>query len=293
MPSLQSLKSRIKSVKNTQKITKAMKMVAASKLKRARESAEAAAPYAERMAKMVANLAISGADAKVNGVSLLHGSGKNKVHWVITISSDRGLCGAFNHSILKATRKHVKELIAQGKDVKIICLGKKSYDLLKGQYGQMIVKNLDGIGRKGVSFSEAKDIANYIIDEFQAHKFDAVTVVYSKFKSVISQVVTVEQLIPLPTEEITSHSSTPYEYEPSQAEVLAEMLPNNVRVQLFKALLDNSASEHGARMTAMDNATRNSGEMIKKLSTLYNRTRQAHITKELIEIISGAETVNG
>lgn len=293
MPSLKSLKNRIKSVKNTQKITKAMKMVAASKLKRAREGAEAASPYAERMSKMVKNLAHSGADAKQNGVSLLKGTGSDKVHLVIVVSSDRGLCGSFNHSILKASRKHISSLIASGKKVNIVCLGKKCHDMLKGQYSSNIVKYVDGIGRKGVTFEEAKEIADYVIEQFHSHGFDKLWVVYSKFKSVISQVVTVDQLIPLSQEGEKVIDTTPYSYEPSQDDVLAELLPNNIRVQIFKALLDNSASEHGARMTAMENATRNSGEMIKKLTTVYNRSRQAQITKELIEIISGAETIKG
>jgi F-type H+-transporting ATPase subunit gamma len=290
MPSLKSLKVRIKSVRSTQKITKAMKMVAASKLKHAREKAEAAAPYADKMANIVLSLASNSQQPTVGQTSLLTGTGKDNTHLIVIVTSDRGLCGAFNSSILKASRRKIEALLAKGKEVKIICLGKKGYDLLKTQYGSKIIMHKDGIGKKGVKFAEAQEIGEKILELFETKQFDVCSVIFNKFKSVISQVVTDQQIIPLeiPAEKT---ESVPYEYEPEEEEILTRLLPKNIAVQAYRALLESSASEHGARMSAMDSATRNSGDMIKKLNLLYNRTRQAYITRELIEIISGAEAV--
>jgi len=289
MPSLKSLKIRIKSVKSTQKITKAMKMVAASKLKRSREKAEAAVPYADKMSKIVTSLATS-VTSTPEGSSLLTGTGQDKTHLVVVITSDRGLCGAFNSSILKAARKKVASLRADGKTVKIMCLGKKGHDLLKGQYKEAIIYYKDGIGKKGVMFEEAHEVGEKILELFETGQFDVCSIIYNKFISVISQLVTDQQVIPLPVPE-EKVEMDPYEYEPEEEEILNQLLPKNISVQCYRALLESSASEQGARMSAMDSATRNSGEMIKDLNLLYNRTRQAYITKELIEIISGAEAV--
>ncbi len=290
MPSLKSLKVRIKSVRSTQKITKAMKMVAASKLKHAREKAEAAAPYADKMAGIVMSLAAGSEHPANSEPSLLTGTGKDRTHLILVVTSDRGLCGAFNSSIIKASRRKIESLVASSKDVKVICLGKKGYDLLKGQYGSRIVMHKDGIGRKGVRFAEAQEIAEKLLEMFEMKQFDVCNIIYNKFKSVISQIVTDQQIIPL---EVPAEKSAPapYDYEPEEEEILKSLLPKNVAVQAYRALLESSASEHGARMSAMDSATRNSGEMIKRLNLQYNRTRQAYITKELIEIISGAEAV--
>ncbi len=290
MPSLKSLKVRIKSVRSTQKITKAMKMVAASKLKHARERAEAAAPYADKMAKIVMSLAANAEQPLPGQVSLLTGTGKNNTHLVVVVTSDRGLCGAFNSSILKASRKKIDSLLASGKEVKVICLGKKGFDLLKGQYGSKIIMHKDGIGKKGVKFTEAHEIAEKILELFETKQFDVCNIIFNKFKSVISQIVTDQQIIPLEVVE-QSNAAVAYDYEPEEKEILEQLLPKNIAVQAYRALLESSASEQGARMSAMDSATRNSGEMIKKLNLQYNRTRQAYITKELIEIISGAEAV--
>lgn len=292
MPSLKSLKLRIKSIKSTQKITKAMKMVAASKLKRAREQAEAAGPYASRMNAIVRTLAKNAPAANPNEVSLLTGTGSDKTHLIIVATSDRGLCGGFNSSIIKASRKQIDLLIREGKNVKIMCVGKKGYDLLKGQYGKKIILRLDGIGRKGVRFQEASEIAEKVMELFEKGEFDVCTIIFNKFKSAISQILTQQQLVPLSIEEANDNEvSVPYEYEPSEEEILEQLLPKNIAIQMYYSLLENNASEQGARMSAMDNATRNSGEMIKKLNLVYNRTRQAYITKELIEIISGAEAL--
>jgi F-type H+-transporting ATPase subunit gamma len=293
MPSLKDLKIRINSVKSTQKITSAMKMVAAAKLRRAQEQTVAARPYAERMDRMIGSLAgMSG------GPKLLVGSGKSDVHLVVVATSDRGLCGAFNGSIVRAARHRIGALRGEGKTVKIICLGRKGRDLLRGQYGSLIIETFEGLNRRNVAFSSADEIGARIISMFEADEFDICTVVYNRFQSAMTQIVTEQQLIPASIPEVddadadTSGGAQPlYEYEPDEEGILAALLPRNLATQLFRALLENNASEHGARMTAMDNATRNAGDMIDNLTQNYNRTRQAYITKELIEIISGAEAL--
>ncbi len=291
MPSLKDLKNRIKSVKSTQKITKAMKMVAAAKLRRAREQAEATRPYAEGMEKLLSSLASSVVSSS-NAPRLLAGTGKSDTHLIVVATSDRGLCGGFNSTIVRAVRRKVRELQGQGNKVKLLCVGRKGYEQLYYEFGSLILYKTE-LPKKKIAYSDAKEISDELTTRFEAGEFDVAHVVYNKFKSAISQIVTFQQLIPL---EITNHESqttnhAPYEYEPNEAEILAELLPKNLGVQVYRSLLENAASEQGARMTAMDNATRNAGEMIKKLSLKYNRTRQAAITKELIEIISGAEAV--
>ncbi|MBN8544062.1 MAG: F0F1 ATP synthase subunit gamma [Alphaproteobacteria bacterium] len=290
MPSLKDLKNRIKSVKSTQKITKAMKMVAASKLRRAREAAEAARPYAMAMDRMVSRLAAS-YQHQSNGPLLLKGTGSDKNHLIIVATADRGLCGAFNSSITRATRKQVKELQAQGKNVKLYCVGKKSRDLLQNDFGKLIVGVKTDIAKKTVAYTVAEAIAEDVLEIFEREKIDVVSIYYNHFKSVISQIVTHQQLIPLAIETSSQSSDASYDYEPEEEAILADLLPRNFAMQIFKALLENAASEQGARMNAMENATKNAGEMIKKITLKYNRTRQANITKELIEIISGAEAV--
>ena len=291
MPSLKDLKNRIKSVKNTQKITKAMKMVAAAKLRRAKDKAEAARPYAEYMEKILLSLASS---ARQTSESMfLVGTGKDNVHLIVVMTGDRGLCGAFNSSITRATKKKVAELKSQGKTVKLLCVGKKSYELLKADFGSIIIGRIAELGRKQIAYSEAQQVTAALLDAFEKEKIDVAHIVYNHFKSAISQIVTFQQIIPLPVsaDEQQATSNAAYEYEPEEDEILADLLPRNVAVQLYKALLENAASEQGSRMSAMDNATRNAGEMIGKLTLKYNRTRQAAITKELIEIISGAEAL--
>ncbi|MFZ4125666.1 MAG: F0F1 ATP synthase subunit gamma [Rickettsiales bacterium] len=304
MPSLKDLKNRIKSVKSTQKITKAMKMVAASKLRRAREAAEAARPYAMAMDRMVSRLAAS-YQHQSNGPLLLKGTGSDKNHLIIVATADRGLCGAFNSSITRATRKQVKELQAQGKNVKLYCVGKKSRDLLQNDFGKLIVGVKTDIAKKTVAYTAAEAIAEEVLDIFEREKIDVVSIYYNHFKSVISQIVTHQQLVPLVVGgsggQVVGQDDNPttrqpdnqmsYDYEPEEEAILADLLPRNFAMQIFKALLENAASEQGARMNAMENATKNAGEMIKKITLKYNRTRQANITKELIEIISGAEAV--
>ncbi len=290
MPSLKDLKNRIKSVKNTQKITKAMKMVAAAKLRRAKEAAEAARPYAEAMERMVQALASSVTEG-AQVPKLLSGTGKSDVHLIVVATSDRGLCGGFNSTIVRSAKRKIRELQGQGKTVKILAVGRKGYEQLHVEFGKLIIGKSE-LKVKKLGYGEADAVAKTILEKFEAGEFDAVHVVYNQFKSAISQVVTWQQLIPLQVEaQVGTTATTPYEYEPEEEEILADLLPRNLGVQLFKALLENAASEQGSRMTAMDNATRNAGDMIKKLSIKYNRTRQAAITKELIEIISGAEAV--
>lgn len=291
MPSLKDLKNRIKSVKSTQKITKAMKMVAAAKLRRAREQAEASRPYAEAMEKLLANLA-AGNKQLGSERNLLSGTGKNDTHLIVVATSDRGLCGGFNSTIVRAVRRKVRELQASGLTVKLLFVGRKGYEQLYHDFSKLIVGKNE-LPKKKISYTDAENISRELITRFEAGEFDVAHVVYNKFKSAISQVVTFQQLIPLEiaSEQQLATNTAPYEYEPSEAEILAELLPKNLGVQIYRSLLENAASEQGARMTAMDNATRNAGEMIKKLSLKYNRTRQAAITKELIEIISGAEAV--
>ena len=297
MPSLKDLRMRIDSVKSTQKITSAMKMVAAAKLRRAQEQAEAARPYAERMERMLGSLAGSMASAE-GAPKLLAGTGKQDVHLIVMMTSDRGLCGAFNSSIVRDTRRMVEELQADGKEVKILCVGRKGWAQVRREYAPLIVDLIEGIGRPHLSFDDAQGISNRILEMFEAGEFDVCTLVYNRFKSVISQIVTRQQVIPFSVdapaegeEEETGGAAVVYDYEPDETEILEVLLPRNMSVQVFRSLLENNASEHGARMSAMDNATRNAGEMIDSLTLNYNRTRQAFITKELIEIISGAEAV--
>lgn len=289
MPSLKDLKNRIKSVKSTQKITKAMKMVAAAKLRRAKDRAEQARPYAEKMSAILSSLA---AGQSQNAIPLLNGTGKSDTVLLVVMTSDRGLCGAFNGSITRATKRKVAELKAAGKTVKLFCVGKKAYDLLKNDLGGLIIGRMSEIGKKQVQYTEAESIARAVVKHFSEDGFDTVHIVYNRFKSAISQIVTFQQIIPLDTSKIdATANTTPYEFEPEEESILAELLPRNVAVQIYGGLLENAASEQGARMTAMDNATRNAGGMIGKLTLKYNRTRQATITKELIEIISGAEAL--
>lgn len=293
MPSLQSLKNRIKSIKSTQKITKAMKVVSTSKLKRAREKSEAAVHYADKMQDILL-AASSLACEEFEEISLLKNEHEEKVRLMIVVTADRGLCGAFNISIIKAVRKSIDDLIAQGKDIKIICIGKKGYELLKKNYGKYIIAHKDGIGSKGVKYSEACDIAERALSLIHDNQVDSCHIYYNRFKSVIAQVPTQQQLIPLLKEdlkEVDAKIAEQFEFEPDKEKILMDLLPKNLKVQIYKALLESFAGEHASRMTAMDNATRNSGEMIKKLQLVYNRTRQAYITKELIEIISGAEAI--
>lgn len=294
MPSLKSLRVRINSVKSTQKITKAMKMVAASKLRRAQEAAEAARPYAERMAGILASLA-AGQAGSDTAPRLLVGTGSDKVHLLVVATAERGLCGAFNSSIVKLARRKIEELTAQGKTVKILCVGKKGRDQLRRDHAAKIVDTVDLAKVKRVGFAEAQEIADRVVAMFEAGEFDVAHVFFNNFKSVISQVPTAQQLIPAMSGNAAvaapDLNGAIYEFEPDEEAILTQLLPRNLSVQVYRALLENAASEQGARMSAMDNATRNAGEMIKKLTTVYNRSRQAQITKELIEIISGAEAV--
>ncbi len=296
MPSLKSLRVRINSVKSTQKITKAMKMVAASKLRRAQEAAEAARPYAERMASIMASLsaAQTGSDT---APKLMIGTGKDQVHLLIVATAERGLYGAFNSSIVKLARRKVEELTAAGKTVKILCVGKKGRDQLRRDHASKIIDTVDLSKAKRIGFSEAQEIADRALAMFEAGEFDVAHIFYNNFKSVISQVPTVQQIIPAMVAGGDTAAAGPdlggaiYEFEPDEETILDQLLPRNLSMQIYRALLENAASEQGARMSAMDNATRNAGEMIRKLTTVYNRSRQAQITKELIEIISGAEAV--
>jgi F-type H+-transporting ATPase subunit gamma len=297
MPSLKEYRLRIRSVRSTQKITKAMKMVAAAKLRRAQEQAQAARPYAERMERMLASLAAN-VRGMANAPALLAGTGSDKRHLVIVATSDRGLCGSFNSSIVREARRVIRSLMAQGKDVRVLCVGRKGRDQLRRDFSQLLAGTIDEVGRKRLSFSDAVRVTDRVAQMFAAGEFDVATVVYNRFKSAISQIVTVQQLIPLPApaepaaaEVKTDGAKAIYIFEPSEERILAELLPLNLRVQMFRALLENAASEQGARMTAMDNATRNAGDMINGLTQSYNRQRQAVITKELIEIISGAEAL--
>ncbi len=289
MASLKDLRTRIASVKATQKITKAMQMVAAAKLRRAQLAAEAARPYAERMDKAVSNLAGGGSGGESH--VLLTGNGNNQVHLLVVCTSERGLCGAFNSSIVRLAKERIGQLLGAGKTVKIFCVGKKGLDQLKRQYDKLIVEQMEFRAVKQISFTEADQVGRRVREMFDAGEFDVATLFYSRFKSVIAQIPTAQQIIPLEVPVSDGASDVVYDYEPEQAELLADVLPRNISVQVFRALLENAASEQGSRMSAMDNATRNAGEMIKKQTQIYNRTRQAMITKELIEIISGAEAL--
>src|ERR1700761_4677300 len=293
MPSLKDLRLRINSVKSTRKITSAMKMVAASKLRRAQTAAEQGRPYAARMERMLGALA-AGLAGQAGAPRLLVGTGKDQTHLLIAVTGDRGLCGGFNSSIARATRNYAQSLIAEGKTVKILTVGRKGRDALRRDFGSLIVGSFEDIGKKGVTFAETDQIADKVLSMFEEGAFDVCTVVYNRFQSAIAQIVTRQTLIPLPVpaaEEKTDASGAVYEFEPSEEAILADLLPRNLSVQLFRALLESNASEQGARMTAMDNATRNAGDMLNKLTIKYNRSRQAQITKELIEIISGAEAL--
>ena len=292
MASLKDMRVRIASTKATQKITKAMQMVAASKLRRAQSAAEAARPYAEKMDAVISNIA-SAAAASPGAPALLAGTGKDQVHLLLVCTGERGLSGAFNSSIVRLARERAQTLMSQGKEVKFFCVGRKGYEQLRRLYEKQIVEHLDLRGVRQLAFVNAEGIAQKVIARFEAGEFDVCTLFYSRFKSVISQVPTAQQIIPLEVETPASkaQSSTAYEYEPEEDEILTGLLPRNLAVQIFRALLENNASFYGAQMSAMDNATRNAGEMIRKQTLIYNRTRQAMITKELIEIISGAEAV--
>ena len=295
MASLKQFRIRIASVKSTQKITSAMKMVAAAKLRRAQEKAVATRPYAERMGRMLGSLAGSAA-AAAGAPPLLGGTGRDEVHLVIVATSDRGLCGGFNSSIVRGARVHIRALLADGKQVKIICVGRKGRDQLRRDFSRHILETMEDVGKRGIGFADARRIAERVLTLFDAGEFDVCSLFYARFKSAITQIVTRQQLIPFPVEagagggEADAGGALP-EFEPGEDEILAELLPRNLAVQVFRALLENAASEQGARMSAMDSATRNAVDMIKRLTLNYNRTRQAMITKELIEIISGAEAV--
>ncbi|MFT4150968.1 MAG: F0F1 ATP synthase subunit gamma [Paracoccaceae bacterium] len=290
MPSLKDLKNRIQSVKNTRKITKAMQMVAAAKLRRAQEAAEAARPYAERMNAVMSGLA-GGAAGSEGAPRLLAGTGVDNVHLLVVMTSERGLCGGFNTTIVRLARARIAELLAAGKTVKILTVGKKGREQMKRDYAQFFIGHVDLSEVKKLGYSNAQAIAREILTRFDAGEFDVATLFYNRFQSVISQIPTAKQVIPAAFEAAGDSASALYDYEPGEEEILTDLLPRGVATQVFTALLENGASEQGARMSAMDNATRNAGDMINKLTIQYNRSRQAAITKELIEIISGAEAL--
>jgi len=292
MASLKDLKNRIASVKATQKITKAMQMVAAAKLRKAQDAAEAARPYAERMSSVMANIS-AGVQGSDNAPKLMAGSGKDDVHLIVVMTAERGLCGGFNSSIARIAREKATGLMAEGKTVKMICVGKKGYDALKSQFEEQIIKLVELKDVKQIGFENAADVGKTVIDMFDGEEFDVCTICCSEFQSVISQIPTAQQIIPADVPEAGEGDgdAVQYEYEPEEGEILEDLLPRNIAMQIFRGLLENAASEQGARMSAMDNATRNAGEMIDKLTISYNRQRQAQITKELIEIISGAEAL--
>ncbi len=291
MASLDDLKKRIASVKSTQKITKAMKMVAAAKLRRAQESAEKGRPYSEKMNNIILNLS-SGISDKENAPKLLSGSGNDKVHLCVVMTSDRGLCGGFNSNIIKKAKSYFAKLAEEGKDLKIITVGSKGNDQLKRVYGDKIIANISFKESKHANYFDAEKVGKMVIEKFSAEEFDVCTIFYNQFKNVITQIPQAQQIIPLNVENLEEDKSEDsYEFEPDEDEILSNLLPKNISTQIFKAMLENSASEQGSRMSAMDNATRNAGEMVDKLTIEYNRSRQAAITKELIEIISGAESL--
>jgi F-type H+-transporting ATPase subunit gamma len=295
MPSLKDLRNRIGSVKATRKITKAMQMVAAAKLRRAQEAAMAARPYAERMDRVLANLN-QRLPSKAGASPLLVGTGKDNTHLLVVMTAERGLCGGFNASIVRLARADAQRLRASGKTVKLICVGRKGYDMLRREWGPLIAERVDLKAVKQVGFANAADIAHKVLARFEAGEFDVATLYFAEFKSVISQKPTALQLIPakLPESKGANGADTAtgvYEYEPDEGEILSYLLPRNIAAQVLRGLLENAASEQGARMSAMDSATRNAGDMIDRLTLRYNRTRQAMITKELIEIISGAEAL--
>lgn len=295
MPSLKDLRNRISSVQATQKITRAMQMVAASKLRRSQEAAEAARPYAQRMENVLANLAL-GVQGD-NAPRLLSGTGSDDTHLLIVATAERGLCGGFNSSIARIARERAFALKAQGKTVKILCVGRKGYDVLKRDFTDELLPQISYQGLKAIGFAQAKEVADKVLEDFDAGAFDVCTVFYARFENVMTQIPTAQQLIPAILEADEEAETgldlggAVYSYEPDEAEILTALLPRNITVQILRAMLENAASEQGARMTAMDNATRNAGEMIDGLTITYNRSRQAQITKELIEIISGAEAL--
>ena len=291
MASLKELKGRINSVKSTQKITKAKQMVAAAKLRKAQAAAEAARPFAERMDRVLGNIA-AGMAGSAGAPRLLAGTGQNQVHLLIVATGERGLAGAFNSSIVRLAREHANRLIAEGKEVKILTVGRKGHEQLRRLYEKNIVDRVELRGVRTIGFANAEEIAKKVLDLFEAGQFDVATLFYARFRSVVQQIPTAQQIIPAkPPEGAEAASSVFYEYEPEEDEILADLLPRYVAVQVFRALLENAASFYGSQMSAMDNATRNAGEMIRKQTLTYNRTRQAMITKELIEIISGAEAL--
>jgi|TARA_B110000914_G_scaffold67199_1_gene58717 F-type H+-transporting ATPase subunit gamma len=290
MPSLKDLKNRIASVTSTRKITKAMQMVAAAKLRRAQEAAVSARPYADRMSAVMSNL-VSGVGDSESAPRLLAGSGHSDVHLLILATSERGLCGGFNSSIVRLAKSHIADLQNSGKTVKIITVGKKGREQIKRDYADLMINHVDLSEVKRLGYGNAKSIADDVLARFSVEEFDICTIFYNEFKSVISQVPTALQLIPAVLKETANIDNAFYEYEPDETEILAELLPRAMSTQIFTALLENGASEQGARMSAMDSATRNAGDMIDKLTIEYNRSRQAVITNELIEIISGAEAL--
>ena len=291
MASLDDLKKRIASVKSTQKITKAMKMVAAAKLRRAQESAEKGRPYSEKMNNVILNLS-SGISDKENAPKLLSGTGNDKVHLCVVMTSDRGLCGGFNSNIIKKAKSYFSKILSEGKELKIITVGSKGNDQIKRMYGDKIIENISFKESKNANYFDADKVGKIVIDKFESSEFDICTIFYNQFKNVITQIPQAQQIIPLNSEDSEENTSEEsYEFEPDEDEILSNLLPKNISTQIFKAMLENSASEQGSRMSAMDNATRNAGEMVDKLTIQYNRSRQAAITKELIEIISGAESL--
>ena len=290
MPSLDDLKKRIASVKSTQKITKAMKMVAAAKLRRAQENAEKGRPYSEKMNNIILNLS-NGIANKENAPQLLRGTGEDKTHLCIVLTSDRGLCGGFNTNIVKKAKAYFKQISSKGKNLKIITVGSKGYDQLKRFYKHKIIEKISFKDSKTINYLDAEKVGQMIINKFEKKEFDVCVIFYNQFKNVITQIPQEQQIIPLKDSKEESSTEDNYEFEPDEDEILNNLLPKNISTQIFKAMLENSASEQGSRMSAMDNATRNAGDMVDKLTIKYNRSRQAAITKELIEIISGAESL--
>ncbi len=293
MPSLDDLKKRITSVKSTQKITKAMKMVATAKLRKAQENAEKGRPYSEKMNNIILNLSNGVAD-KDNSSKLLVGTGKDETHLCVVLTADRGLCGGFNTNIIKKAKSHFEDIKKKGKNLKIITVGMKGYDQLKRNYENQIIKKITFKESKNINYFDAEKVGKFVLDKFENQEFDICYIFYNQFKNVMTQIPQKQKIIPLQkenTEETNEEENINYEFEPDEDEILNNLLPKNISTQIFKAMLENSASEQGSRMTAMDNATRNAGELVDKLSIEYNRSRQASITKELIEIISGAESL--
>ena len=292
MPSLDDLKKRIKSVKSTQKITKAMKMVAAAKLRKAQENAEKGRPYSQKMQNIILNLTKSINDPQ-NAPKLLVGTGEDKKYLCVVLTADRGLCGGFNSNICKLAKANFKKILSEGKELKIITVGSKGHDQIRRDYGKNVIKQFSFKDRKNITFKDADEVGNEILSLFNQNEFDKCIIFYNNFKNVITQIPQAQQIIPAETKNIKENNSEDfsYEFEPEEDEILEDLLPKNISTQIFKALLENAASEQGSRMTAMDNATRNAGDLVDKLTINYNRSRQASITKELIEIISGAESL--